>query len=126
MENRIQINGVWYVREDQQDIPVLSIDDSDITNFEGCVYENVDFCWEATRIKRDDGSLYKGVDIKFTNKRGMRPWTDQYWDNNPWFLGVYNNHPDALVEAHESMGKEDTEVFRAFIGKLIEKGWLEN
>ena len=74
MENRIQLNGVWYVREDL--VPETTtntkehfFDPDDVTNFEACVYETDDYCWEASRLrKNEDGSFYPSIDIKFTDK----------------------------------------------------------
>ena len=52
MENRIQINGVWYVREDVSNSNEIQIDiTEDITYFSGCVYENDKYCWEVTVIE---------------------------------------------------------------------------
>ena len=85
MEDRIQINGVWYIREDlQQDIEEDV--ELDTTDFEGCAYENRDYCWEATRIQRTGGDFYEDIDIKFTDKRN-KPWVEDHWDNNNWFRG---------------------------------------
>jgi hypothetical protein len=52
MENRIQINGVWYVMEGQTPTTALSyeIDEDKLTYLESCVYENEKYCFEATRI----------------------------------------------------------------------------
>jgi len=62
MENRIEINGVWYVREDQ---PKTLLENLDPIGFEGYVVENKDFCFEATRLVGDTE-----VSIEATDKRG--------------------------------------------------------
>ena len=72
MENKIQINGVWYVREDSI-APTTNTKEhlfnpDNVTNFEACVYETDDYCWEASRIRKDDGTFYKDVHIEFKDK----------------------------------------------------------
>jgi len=44
MKDRIQINGIWYIREDQ----VQESIELDPTEFEGIVVENDCFCFEET------------------------------------------------------------------------------
>ena len=63
--DRIEINGVWYIREDtiQKENIIL-----DPTHYEGYSVENSDFCFEATIIFKDDGTPYNGVTIECTDK----------------------------------------------------------
>ena len=62
-KDKIQIDDVWYIREDQSEKKL------DVTNFIGCVYENDEYAWEATKIyKDDDKTFYPDVSIKFTDK----------------------------------------------------------
>jgi hypothetical protein len=78
MENyRIQINGVWYVREDQaQENPI----ELEPFKFEGVVVENKQFCFEATRTLRDSNDPYDDINIKFTDKR-IKPWKEDLVKN---------------------------------------------
>jgi len=131
-ENRIQINGEWYVKESTITDKKLVIEDSDITRYEGAVYENENYCWEATKDYRDDGTLYEGVDIKFTNKSTgkIEYWDNddcgkiEYWDNDDWMVRVYENEAAAMETARESMNEEGVAHFQAFLGKLVEMFWL--
>ena len=120
-ENRIQINGEWYVKESTIIDKKLVIEDSDITRYEGAVYENENYCWEATKDYRDDGTLYEGVDIKFTNKSTGKI---EYWDNDDWMVRVHENEVAAMETARESMSEEGVAHFQAFLGKLVEMFWL--
>jgi len=114
-KDRIQIDGVWYIKEPQPEI--------NVTNFIGCVYENDECVWEATKMYKDDGeTLYPGVDIKFTDKR-VKPWKEEYWDNDAWMLGILEDK--SIDEAKESMSDEGINEFKQFIRVLIEKGWFE-
>jgi len=77
MENRIKIDDVWYVREDAIDDPMDHLEDEeiemDVTTFDGRVFETDLYCFEATRILKDDGTPYEDCDIKLTDKR-VKPW----------------------------------------------------
>ena len=115
MENRIEINGVWYVREEDTT-------DLDITEFEGCVYETDKYCWEATRILKYDDTYYDDIDIKFTDKRN-NPRVSVHWENNFWFKSLLiDNREDA--EAIRSMCKEGVADFKRFLRALKDKGWF--
>jgi hypothetical protein len=138
MENRIQINGVWYVREDSQpteetfeDIQPIeeTFEDIQVAQALECGYETGDYCWTASRMYKDDGeTFYPGIDIKFTDKTSgnRETWVEDYWDNETWILGVYCNDPESMVEAKEAMNEKGIKDFRNFIHKLIQMGWLEN
>jgi hypothetical protein len=54
--DRIEMNGVWYVKE----TPTQKIE-WDPTCFSGRVYESDLYCFEATQILKDDGTPYKKV-----------------------------------------------------------------
>ena len=122
MENRIQINGVLYVRED-----ISQQEEKDIQVYyaKTCTHENDDYCWEATKLMKDDGiSYYPDIDIKFTDKR-IKPWKEEHWDNNTWMVGVMNNDPDSMEDARESMCDEGVKTFKLFLKKLEEEEWLK-
>ena len=124
-KNRIQIDGVWYVKEEPTQNKI-EIEDHQLTQCQTLIYETYDYCWKAFRIYKDDWvTFYDEVGIEFLDKEGDREdWKEEYWDNNNWFRGVYENNEDSLKEARESMDENGIAHFQAFIGKLIEKGWL--
>ena len=120
MENRIKIGDVWYVKEEQPN-PIKM----DVTTFNGRVYESDLYCFEATRILKDDGTPYdESCDVKLTDKR-VKPWKDQYLDNSNWFIGVLENNPESMDDAHEMFCERGIEEFRAFVRDLIKVGWLD-
>jgi hypothetical protein len=124
-KDRIQIDGVWYVKEEPTQNKI-EIEDHQLTQCQTIVYGTDDYCWEASRIYNDDGvTFYDGVDITFIDKKGNRKeWKKDYWDNDNWFREVYENDEESLETARESMNENGIAHFQAFIGKLIEKGWL--
>ena len=119
MQNRIQIDGVWYIREQQE--PEVQID---VTRFKGIVAESDKYCFEATKIK--DGSVpgkyYDGCDIEFTDKR-VKPWKTDLWDNNAWMRGVLDNNPESLAEL-DNLGPQGEAELKAFLKVLKEEGWI--
>ena len=139
MEDRIQINGTWYVREQpdaeleaalhpsRKEIKPLSRED--VTGFKGFVYETDKFCYEATIIAKsglfEEGEYHDNIDIKFTDKR-IKPWVEDHWDSMAWFKGVSENNPDSinsLINENE-MEAEDILEFRSFLAFLKQQGWL--
>jgi hypothetical protein len=126
MENRIQINGTWYVKEDSipQPAPMAPKFDAALaTHFEGYVYETDEYCWEATRIYKDGNKeFYDGVSIEFTNKNTKEV---EYWDNDSWMKNVLRNVQEALDGAMESMNDDGIATFKLFINFLMCQGWLK-
>ena len=117
-QNRIQINGVWYIREDQAQENLIELDP---IKFEGVVVEDNNFCFEATRILRDSGDPYDDIDIKFTDKR-IEPFKEEHWDSNSWMRGILDNNPDSLKELPD-IG-EGTKLLQAFLQYLKDEEWL--
>lgn len=131
MENRIQINGEWYVKEDSVLTTEIEetheFDARHATHFEACVYETDDYCWEASRIRKDDGTFYKDVHIEFKDKTvdNWRSKEPEYWDSNSWLLGVLQKNPESLEEARNCMNKEGVRTFRLFLSYLAYIEWLK-
>jgi hypothetical protein len=123
IEDRIQIDGIWYVKEE----PIKL----DPTHFEGYAVENDDFCFESIRTFMYDVSgtkykigLYSDIDIKCVDKRdGRDNWKEHIWDNNKWMIDVLENDPDSLKELPD-MGSNNIQFLQAFLQHLKDKGWL--
>lgn len=131
MENRIKINGVWYVREDAITDPLdyLEAEEMELTFSEHCCYETDKYGFVASRMRKDGGDeFYPDITIEFTDKRsGNRDtWKEEYWDNNNWFKGILYGNSDSI----ESLDKE-TDIcpqgkrqLKGFLNRLVEEGWL--
>ena len=118
---RIQINGTWYVREEDS-----ALNPQDLCYSKTCQYETNDYSWEAVLMTTKDGKrLYQDVGfwISFTNKKEDYKET---WDNSSWLLGVYHNQKDSIIEAIDAMNEKGVEEFKEFIGHIIELGWLKD
>lgn len=119
MKNRIQIEGEWYVKETQVSNLLLNTP----TKFEGCVVENDSFCYEATRMKRDDNeSFYKSIDLKVTDKR-VKPWKEETWDNDLYLKLILKNDSASL----KSLNYNENELLflKTFLQYLVKEKWLE-
>ena len=84
-KDRIQIDGVWYVREGQPQSKPL--EPHQLTNTLNCIYETSNYCFEAIMIFRDDcETLYPDVSIEFTDKRNADydDWKKDSSDNPIW------------------------------------------
>ena len=131
MENRIEINGVWYVREDTITDPLdhLEAEVIDLTFSEECCYETSKYCFVALRIRRDSGDeFYPDISIKFTDKRsGDRDtWKEEYWDNNNWFKGILEGNPESVKSLNEEMDicSQGKKQLKGFLNRLVEERWL--
>jgi hypothetical protein len=123
MQDRIEINGVWYIRED---LANNQVEDFELSFSLQAMHEDDNYVWEATRICKDYSTtlFYEDIDIKFTDKR-VKPWKEDDWDNNFWMKGVMNNDLEAMTDAKESMCDNGIKTFRVFLNKLKEEGWLK-
>ncbi len=117
-KDRIQIDGVWYIRVDQAQKPI----ELDPTEFEGIVVEDDKFCFEATRIRKDGGGFYDDISIKFTDKR-VKPCKEEYWDSTAWLKGILDNDSDSHSVLPD-IGSEGIRFLQAFLQLLTDKDWL--
>ncbi|MDB4272354.1 hypothetical protein N9875_00845 [bacterium] len=123
MKNRIEIDGVWYTREDNTTPKVKPRLEPSIA-YEGLVFESDLYCFEATRLRDDDGEFYdKECSIKFTDKK-IDIDNSEYWDNAEWMIGFLNNDPEAIAEAEEALCPQGMEEFRIVVQELAENGWI--
>ena len=128
---RIQINGEWFVKEsDVKDILSTPEEELDLipTHVESLILENSEFCFEATICYRDnDEGFYDQIDIVCTDKRASRKqdWKTEHWDGMVWFRGIYENDPNSIKMAKESLNDEGLKVFRHLINHLVKREWLK-
>jgi hypothetical protein len=131
MENRIEINGIWYVREDAitDSLDHLETEEMDLTFSEECCFESNKYCFVASRIKKyESEEFYQDIYIEFTDKRSGNKdtWKEDYWDNNLWFRGILENNPESINSFNEDtdLCEQGKKQFKAFLHKLKEEGWL--
>jgi hypothetical protein len=119
-EDRIQINGTWYVKEE---IPAQT-EPQDLLYTQQCLLE-LDHCmFEASRMYTDYNNeifFKSSVDIKYTNKITKE---FEYWDSNEWMKRVFDGDKEALAEVSDMLNKSEITQLKVFIGTLIENKWL--
>ena len=126
MEDRIEINGVWYVKEQPITLPEI-----EITSYLCHVAENDRFCFEAQLSSTVDDELkantmldWDWCQIKTIDKR-VQPYQTSYWDNNSWMKGVLENNPLSVNELEiEHWETSDILFFQAFLKHLKKEDWL--
>ena len=126
MEDRIQVNGVWYVRE----TPEIEIEDREITVSMERTWESSDWCFTANIIMKDDAETlddhYPDPYIKITDKRSddREDWIEDEIDNPNFMWGVLEGDSDSMKDANQMFDKQGLEEFRAFLLHLVKVGWL--
>lgn len=122
-KDRIQIEGVWYVREDKEKNKKIELYPC---WFDGCLVENDEVVFEATRIFKDDNTPYPdSVNIEFTDKRSnnKKDWKVDNWDNTSWMVGVMENNPESMKEL-PNIGKNNTLFLQEFLKLLKDNYWI--
>jgi hypothetical protein len=116
MENRIKINGEWYVREANFDVkerkPIEPI------MYRGCSVETDDYLWEVEILDK-----YSAVGVSFTDKT-VDPNIKEHWDNDVWLIGVRDGNPESIRLAKQVMNDKGIEDFRNMLHHLTYVGWL--
>lgn len=78
MNERILIDGVWYVREQE-------VIEADVTYYDGADFGNAEYDYQCMRIKKDDGTYYYAdeftLDITHKVNKDKASWEEDYWDN---------------------------------------------
>jgi hypothetical protein len=125
MEDRIQINGVWYRRETEDVEPNVQYEiDGDFAEYRGLVWETDEFCFEASRLyKKGSEELYEDFAIEFTDKR-VSPWVTDTWDSMSWFEAMHLGNPDSVKALKKEIGVSGVGQTRSFLNFLARKGWL--
>ena len=132
MENRIEINGVWYVREDaiNDSLDHLEAEEIDVTDCLICTWECTDWAFEAYVILKDEAENitdhYPDPSITITDKRikGKENWKEHSADNPNWMKGILENNPESLSEARVFIDYDGLKHFKMFLNHLVNKGWL--
>lgn len=123
MEERIQINGEWYVRESSKETekPEKTIALPDPSHYEGLVWENDHYCFDVTRSSDE----WKTLLVEFTDKRGGRPnWITEIWDNPEFMVGILDGDADCLKFARETMDADGIRFVAAMTQHLINLNWI--
>ena len=120
MEERIQINGTWYVKE-QPDAVALERQ-IEVFEYKCLVYEDTRFYFKAIIDIADSGKLDC---IVVTDKR-VKPSKEDMWDGISFLLGCLRRNPDSLtsLRVDDGFSYDDVENFVAFLKEIEKRGWL--
>jgi hypothetical protein len=132
MENRIEINGVWYVREDAIEDPLDYLEEEEIDPIfsEECTFETDKYCFVDSRIKKVRGDeFYPDISITFTDKRSENrdAWKKEYWGNNNWLKEIIEENPESIsipTGNDKELCSQGKRQFKALLNILVEEGWL--
>lgn len=130
MEDRIQVNGIWYVKETTKavsnSVEIENIDEFDVTRSLSRIWENDDWVFEAKILLAPDGTeledTWGDCWITITDKDTNE---EHSIDNPTWMLGVYEGDPLSMREANKMMTPEGIGLYRGFLSLLIKNGWLK-
>ena len=129
MEDRIEVNGVWYIKEESDVVYTISQLGPGI-KYDGFVFESDLYAFDCTRIYDDDGNLYKdgNVCIKFTDKSKYSGLGNneivEIWDNANWMCGVLEDDVEAIEEAMESLCSQGLVELKEVLTTLRADAWI--
>ncbi len=128
MEDRIQINGVWYVKE--QPDPKPEPHSVEVAHYQSIVYEDSDYCFTARMLINPETQQPKytiiGMDIEVVDKTKGKDWTTEYWDSEFFLRGCYERNPESIETLKESLNDTGVENFIAFLQHTVDNGWLHH
>ena len=125
MENRIEINGVWYIKENSS---VLSKNqksadldfERDIIYYEGLTWEDDTIHLKAEALEGND----RMTSISYRNKVTGK---SEYWDNDSWIMGVYDGDAVSISILKEDITFNDPYYYKIlvrFIGEMINRKFI--
>lgn len=125
MEDRIQVNGVWYVREDQtKKNEPLQINDDELIFSRQCTFENDNCLFEFDILENKSDELIM-PSLTYCNKRIKDSKVIHIADNENWFIRIINNEQLVFDDLDGEIDlTEDRQLLRQFLIKLQEKGWI--
>ena len=127
MKDRIEVNGVWYIKENTIVQPTISELEPGI-KYDGMIFESDLYSFDCTRIYDEDGNLYKdgNVCIKFTDKSIIHDIdkSQEHWDNVDWMCGILENEVEAIDEAMESLCSQGLVELKEVLTTLRIAAWV--
>lgn len=117
-KDRIQIDGVWYIKEETKSVDFNSVE------YKGRVYESELYCFNVTKSKKDDGTYYDDVGIEFTDKR-EKPYKEHHFYNVEWLLGVLYGSEESLEHAKEIMCEQGIAELKVVVDDLLLIEWIK-
>ena len=117
MEDRIQINGIWYVRENNDtDNSLENYMQDNIVTYQCMAYEDFEWVFQANADSLNDGELDTiEIENKMTGKK-------EPWDSLSF---IRNFNPSTYpYESDDILTKEGAKLMHYFINEVKKKGWI--
>ena len=118
MEDRIEINGVWYVREDSLKPESKKDFDFEITETRELQIESENYRLVGSVLLEDERFIMPALKVEFTGGK-EHGRESEFWDNEPFLFGLATGTPESM----EQMIGESEELIEA--SKLITKRMME-
>ena len=132
MEDRIEVDGVWYIKEEVATSKFEKVTISKLEpgiKYDGFVFESNLYAFDCTRIYDEDGNLYKdgNVCIKFTDKSVVNAIKEyqEHWDNVDWMRALLINEPESIEEAMESLCSQGLVELKEVLLQLRAEAWIK-
>lgn len=129
MEDRIEINGVWYVRETSSTTypSIIEIDEKLLTTTQQIIYEDEDYCFVASRIYKTEDKFYDDFAIEITDKRSKDKsmWEEDYFDNMYFLYHLKHRNLESIEESSKTMCINGINTLISLLKILEEKGWFK-
>ncbi len=128
--DRVEINGVWYVREDLTPIekPIKGfkfIDNQEfmernVAHVETISYEDDDYLLEFEGLVKQKGEKLAMISLKIEDKNNLE---QEYWDNESFLKGLVELNEGSIEGALDDEGKiEITHELLNLIINLLKVG----
>ena len=125
IEDRIQINGEWYVKESTFTSKTSELHlDFIIGTQKYVIFENEYICLESYLDVKEVSTLEKQyLYVDFNNKRDKLSKTET-WGNLSFLKGIVERNVESINELKSTLHKDDVEYVMRFMDKLSELGWI--
>lgn len=127
MEDRLEINGVWYVKEENVEAlkqePEVDFFDHEIVQTRELIIETDEFIMKGTVLEDDHdfGTELSMPSIDIQYKNGDERF--EFWDNDSFIIGIANESKDWLEEISDE--SEKVKAAAIMIAKrMLELKWL--
>lgn len=118
MEDRIQINGVWYIREDSLKPESKKDFDFEITETRELRIESENYTLVGSVLFEDERFIMPALKIEFTGGK-EHGRESEFWDNESFLFGLATGNHESM----EGITGESEELIEA--SKLITKRMME-
>lgn len=125
MEDRIEINGVWYVKESILKNQTQKLPEMDFTHGmeKYLIYEDDNICLDARKDVTKETSDY--IEVNFTNKN-IKPWKEDTWDNKSFLRGIAIEDSESMESLRNETDAEDFTLpyIVGFMKEMSRLGWI--